>query len=52
MSGNSIDARRKIVRESLFNFEQSWDIWTSWRLFNIIVIICDVKNVKECIRVR
>ena len=23
-------------------FEQSWDIWTSWRLFNIIVIICDV----------
>ena len=21
-------------------FEQSWDILTSWRLFNIIVIIC------------
>ena len=23
-------------------FEPSWDIWTNWRLFNIIAIICDV----------
>ena len=30
-----IHARRKIVRESLVNFGQSWNMWTSWRLFNI-----------------
>ena len=44
--------RRKIVRETLLNFEQSWDTWTSWILFNIIIIICDVPNFKKCITIR
>ena len=39
----SVNTRRKKVRETLYSiFDQSWDIWTSWRLFNIIVIICDI----------
>ena len=39
--------RRKIIREILFNFPQSWDIRTTRRLFNIIFIICEVLNVTE-----
>ena len=35
-----INLHRGKYFEKLFStFEQSWDIWTSWRLFNIIVII-------------
>ena len=33
-----IPRRRKIVQETLLKFHQSWDVWTSWRLFNIILI--------------
>ena len=47
---------RHIHREKWFEklhsaFQQSWDIWISWTLFNIIVIICDVQNVKKCMTV-
>ena len=47
-----MNTRRKIVRETLHNFWQSWDLWTNSRLCNIIVIICGEPSVKEFIRVR
>ena len=30
---------KKQFKELYSNFEQSWSMWTSWRLFNIIVIV-------------
>ena len=35
--------RRKLVRETLLNFQESWNTWTSWRLFSIILIVFDVQ---------
>ena len=49
----------KQFEERHSTFEQSWDMWTSWRLFNInqlsfkflsIVIICDVPNLKNSLQ--